>query len=156
MKTGILKAVENISLEKYKKIFTIYKRLNNMEQDFSENDIESGIVDENEDEYDYRNIGQIYAITIDDKTYIIYEDLDDGFRSLSYIEEYPELKSITPLIRPIKVVYGKIDDDASQTNKFLILNQKNCSLIFETYTDYSDSYYPLGIIHYHPENIGRV
>ena len=82
--------------------------------------------------------------------YFCYVDRDDGYRSYAMasllpIKDYPMIDNLKSYNLDVKIVPSAPNGDIKNN---LVLKCKD-KLIFECKTDYSDSYYPLGIIHDH-------
>lgn len=96
-------------------------------------------------------------IQLDGQSYVAYEDRDDGFRSYGRFyktDEAPKVK-----IPYQSVCVSTVEEDTYDDNdwpiRYTILRIHNAGggLILEVGTDHSDTYYPVAIFHYHPENL---
>lgn len=109
-----------------------------------------------QDEYGQTRDG--YYVIIDDVVYAFEIDHDDGWRSYGeiYIPEkitVHDIKNRFPAQEVIiKQYHGKY---TGRNNKqfYGIIDVVNGKTILEIGTDYTDSYYPLAICHYYPENM---
>lgn len=98
---------------------------------------------------------------IDDKTYGVYEDPDDGWRSYGRLEEVDDKCQYTFPPQSIKVVNEKVYNETDYgiyteyEDKFIIhiYDAINGKEVLVVGTDYSDDYYPLAIFNYTPENL---
>lgn len=99
------------------------------------------------------------VLTIDGQDYIAHPDPDDGYRSYATI--YATDKPIQRFFFPEQDVMIKnyhvdavVDDYFYDRKDWLeILNPETNELILSVGTDYSDSYYPMAIFKYNPENL---
>ena len=180
LKKGILKGIQQISEEEFYKIFKTAQKIEDIENEVNEE------IKEDEDRIDCTNLQtwreclgvyndagmrNIWIVNINDKSYIAYEDPDDGYRSYCNLMEFPLLECYNNLPIQVEVDYttnkykyhkevkSKIDDDynTEYDTRFNMLIFKNKKEVFSVYTDYTgDSYYPLGNTCYTPENLGEI
>ena len=106
---------------------------------------------------DYWDKREGYYIVIDDTVYAFEIDPDDGYRSYGdlYIPEHisaNNIKNRFPEQDVIIALYNREDTDGGK-QFYSILNAETGKTILEIGTDYTDSFYPMAICHYHPENM---
>lgn len=83
---------------------------------------------------------------LDGKTFSIYEDPQDSYRSVCTDIKFESLK--------IKRFSENVPVRISHTDKRLLLKDiRNNEIILEAGTDYSDKWYPCAILKVYPENI---
>lgn len=113
-------------------------------------------------EYGWSNKGiNVYLFCIDGKTYGAYEDPDDGYRSFGCLEEMDAKCQYTFPPQAVRVVNKRVDRKIEHDgwleyeNKFMIhiLDAVNGKEVLVVGTDYSESYYPMAIFNYTPENL---
>lgn len=163
--------IERIDLDKAKKVLAMLHKLQTISNEFDNSKIkvynEKGNEVEdcsyNKSEYGEGWCEQVYFITMKDKdlyyNWICFVDMDDGYRSYAGLYQiknkelcltknlevfdlncsYTENKSIEKKVKNLWV-------DKKIYDIHLKIKCKH-KTIFECYTDYSDSYYPIGIIH---------
>jgi hypothetical protein len=99
-----------------------------------------------------------FAIVIDGKTYLAVEDSDDGYRSYASLRPLGEGENVEVInqFEP-QLVYAEsfrdFDTDSDIDSKVIVLKNKFNQTVLEISTDYSDNYYPVGIVRYYPENL---
>lgn len=98
---------------------------------------------------DYANTPCI-LFTLDNITYRLVEDQDDGYRS--YCKEL-EIANTKPKYRfiPIEVLCKKSEEQ--YTDILEIIDIQSCKTILQIGTDKTDSYYPYCIFEWKPENM---
>ena len=112
-----------------------------------------------EDPYYLSEDANGYVFILDGKTYVVFEDPEDGYRSCGKICEakngeictniFPEQKVLVKYINGIK------EDDWCNYKiwYYEFRNPKTKKLILKIGTDNYDDYYPMSIFEYHPENL---
>lgn len=90
---------------------------------------------------------------LDNVTYLAAEDPDDGYRSmceeLAIVEEEPRFK-----VPDIQVFCDMKPNGRFEDNEILVIRDaNNGKVVLEIGTDYYDSYYPVFVCEYHPENL---
>lgn len=113
-----------------------------------------------EDGWGYKDIN-VYLFCIDGKTYGAYEDPDDGYRSFGCLEEMDAKCQYTFPPQAVRVVNERVDrinhEDGwhEYEDKFMthILDAVNGKEVLVVGTDFSESYYPMAIFNYTPENL---
>ena len=99
---------------------------------------------------------------IDGKTYGAYEDPDDGYRSFGCLEEMDAKCQYTFPPQAVRVVNESLDRKIAYEDgwieyedKFMmrILDAVNGKEVLVVGTDFSESYYPMAIFNYTPENL---
>ena len=148
---------KNLSIEEANKYLAMILSKQRMEKDFT---VESEEVYELPGAYveggkfSDKWTEQIYLVSMKNKNfydnYFCYVDRDDGYRSyaiasLLTIKDYPMIDNLKSYNLDVKIVPSAPKSDIKNN---LVLKCKD-KLIFECKTDFSDSYYPLGIIHDH-------
>lgn len=117
-------------------------------------------IDENDERNDTWSDLDGYAIIIDGNVYLAVEDHDDGYRSYAYLADGNKYGvEISNQFEP-QLVYAetgteKVEEDdwtLRDASYFRLKNQYG-QTVLEVSTDYSESYYPLGVVEYHPENL---
>ena len=97
-----------------------------------------------------------YYIIIDDTVYAFEHDPDDGYRSYGnlYIPDISanDIKNRFPAQDIIIIQHHREHTDGYK-HFYSILNAETGKAILEIGTDYTDSYYPIAICHYYPENM---
>lgn len=98
-----------------------------------------------------------YYIVIDDTVYAFERDPDDGYRSYGnlYIPEnisVNDIKNRFPA-QYIIITQRHLEDIDVDKQFYTIVNAETGKTILEIGTDYTDSYYPMAICHYYPENM---
>lgn len=98
------------------------------------------------------------ALCIDDKTFIAYNDPNDGYRSYGWIEESNREVFNTFPPQKVKITYHSWDgiDESGWSESghyYEITNPDDNSTILIVGTDTSDSYYPVALFQWHPENL---
>lgn len=147
--------LKNLSVEEANKYLAMIQTKQRMEKDFT---------DESEELYElpgaYWEGGkfsdkwteQIYIVSLKNKNfydnYFCYVDRDDGYRcyarvSLLPIKDYPMIDNLKSYNLDVEIVPSAPKGDIKNG---LVLKCRD-KFIFECKTDFSDSYYPLGIIH---------
>ena len=108
---------------------------------------------------DYWGECEGYYIVIDDTVYAFERDPDDGGRSYGnlYIPEnisVNDIKNRFPAEDVIITLYNRDKSDSYEDKRFYtIVNAETGKVILKIGTDYTESYYPVAICHYYPENI---
>ena len=108
-----------------------------------------------QDEYGQNHDG--YYVIIDDVVYAFEINHDDGWRSYGeiYIPEKISVHDIKNRFPAQEVIimqhHGRHIDENKQF--YSIIDVVSGKTILEIGTDYTDSYYPLAICHYYPENM---
>ena len=108
-----------------------------------------------QDEYGQTHDG--YYVIIDNVVYAFEIDHDDGWRSYGeiYIPEKISVHDIKNRFPAQEVIimqhHGRHIDENKQF--YSIIDVVSGKTILEIGTDYTDSYYPLAICHYYPENM---
>lgn len=87
---------------------------------------------------------------LDGVTYLALEDPDDGYRSCC--------RDLVPVGEPCKTRFPGVQvlcriDDRPDRSSLMLLDAENGELVLEVGTDYSDGYYPVCLLNYHPENM---
>lgn len=90
--------------------------------------------------------GECVKFTLDDVTYCVVEDPDDGYRSYMGDIYISDTKPRTTF-EPQKVIVTAIEDGIQ------LLNPKTSKTILMAYTADLDDWYPCCIFNYHPENM---
>lgn len=163
--------IERTDLDKAKKVLAMLNKLQTIGNEFEENSIK--VYDKhgtevedcsyNKVEYGEGWCEQVYFITMKNKdsyyNWICYVDMDDGYRSYAglYKINHKELclaKNLEAFNLNCSYIENKSIEkevkDSWVDKKIYDIHLKiKCKhkTIFECYTDYSDSYYPIGIIH---------
>lgn len=108
------------------------------------------------DEWNCTDIDGV-VLQIDGKNYVVYEDPDDSYRSYGRMHETDEAPKVVFLAEP---VYARNKSErGTDENMWLIdwelleLRNVEGELVLEIGTDHSDTYYPLAIFHWYPENL---
>ena len=105
----------------------------------------------------YGNIRDGYYIIIDNVVYAFEIDHDDGWRSYGdiYIPEKISVYSINNRFLAQEVIITLHHREHTDGNKefYTIVNAETGEVILEIGTDYSESFYPMAICHYYPENM---
>lgn len=100
-----------------------------------------------------------YIIVLDGKTYVVFEDPEDGYRSCGFIgyakgevckNTFPEQRI---LVRHFDGTKRWSDWYTSKMWYYEFLNPDTEELILKIGTDEYDDYYPNAILEYHPENL---
>lgn len=114
-------------------------------------------------ENDYGDEYNGYVIELDGVLYLAYEDPDDGYRSYSSLRPVAEGESfeIHNRFEPQLVVSEScrvtIDDPEDyfyeQDKQMFTLTNLRGGTVLEVTTDYSEDYYPVGWVKYHPEEL---
>lgn len=98
-------------------------------------------------------------VQIDGENYVAYEDPDDGYRSYGRFHKTDIApKTIFPRQR-VYIFTEEIDtydeDDFPVRLSILRIHRYGYGreIILEIGTDHSDTYYPVAIFHWHPENL---
>ena len=98
-----------------------------------------------------------YYIIIDNVVYAFEIDPDDGWRSYGYlyIPENISVNDIKNRFPAQDVIITQHHREHTDGNKhfYSIINAETGKTILEIGTDYTDSYYPMAICHYYPENM---
>lgn len=98
-----------------------------------------------------------YYVIIDDVVYAFEIDHDDGWRSYGeiYIPEKISVHDIKNRFPAQEVIIMQQHGNYIDENKqfYSIIDVVTRKTILELGTDYIDSYYPLAICHYYPENM---
>ncbi len=98
-----------------------------------------------------------YYIVIDGVVYAFECDPDDGYRSYGnlYIPENISENNIKNRFPAQDVIITQHHREHTDGNKhfYSITNAETGKTILEIGTDYTDSYYPVAICHYYPENM---
>ena len=163
--------IERTDLDKAKKVLTMLHKLQTIGNECEESSIkvynEKGNEVEdcsyNKSEYGEGWCEQVYFITMKNKdlyyNWICYVDMDDGYRSYAglYQIKHKEL-CLTKNLEAFDLncsytenqsIEKKVKDSWLDKKIYKIHLNIKCKhkIIFECYTDHSDSYYPIGIIH---------
>jgi hypothetical protein len=104
-----------------------------------------------------------WAIVLDGETYIAYYDPDDCYRSYAGIRKATdvECRSMNIINRfPPQEVFSKsyrekVEEDGwcqLDAETFRLVNFRG-DIVLDVSTDYSDNWYPVGHVEYHPENL---
>ena len=108
-----------------------------------------------QDKYDNTHDG--YYIIIDNNVYVFEIDHDDGWRSYGnlYIPENVSVNNIKNRFLAQEVIITQHHREHTDSNKefYTITDVETGKVILEIGTDYTDSYYPMAICHYYPENM---
>ncbi len=126
----------------------------------------SGVQEFHLDENDERNwawwgVIDGYAIVVDGKTYLAIEDPDDGYRSYAYIT-VPEnfVVEVTNQFEPQIVYVHNFHDTGEEEDGWMTRDEYGIRFdnqygqtVLSVSTDHSDSYYPIGMVEYNPENL---
>lgn len=102
---------------------------------------------------DYRPDANTIRFRLDDIVYIATEDAEDGYRScLGEIERSCcEITNTFPAIEVIaRQIKSEYDDSIDIVELIDIVNDK---IVLRVGTDYSDSYYPVFVNEFSPENM---
>jgi hypothetical protein len=86
---------------------------------------------------------------LDGVTYAAMEDPEDGYRSMLkgiVVTEQPLLNKFPPV--PVMATFTDADEDSILT----FYSLETSRVLFRIGTDYTDSYYPMFIFEFHPEN----
>lgn len=176
LKKGILKGIQQISEEQFYKIYKTVQKIEDIENEFKEE------IEEHEDRIDCTNIqtwreglvcsldgmSNIWIVNIDDKSYIAYEDPDDGYRSYGEVIELPIIECYNNFPVQVEVEYTSdryvlnksYEEKGIKTvfdTRYNLMIFKDKKEVFSVYTDYTeDSYYPSGNTCYTPENLGKI
>jgi len=147
--------LKNLSTEEANKYLALIQANQRMEKDFT---------DESEETYElpgsYWEGGkfsdkwteEIYLVSMKNKNfydnYFCFVDRDDGYRSYARasmlpIKDHPMMDNLKSYNLDVEIVPSASKGDIKNQ---LVLKCRD-KLIFECKTDYSDSYYPLGIIY---------
>lgn len=108
-----------------------------------------------EDKYGTTHEG--YYIIIDNVVYTFEIDRDDGYRSYGYIY-IPEKISVHDiknrfLAQDVVITPHNIEHTDENKQFYSISNAETGKTILEIGTEYTDSWYPMAICHYYPENM---
>lgn len=169
LKKGLFKGFKLLSGDELYKTCAIASKIANLMKDFKESEQAEADKDKHIKESidywkDYFNrymtdTVEAYFFTIDNCTYLCYEDLDDGYRSYAHCLKLPVLDSCINFPEPIEIEYT---EDYSETRNYcnpdgeiiyLLEVIKGTEEVISVFTDYSDSYYPSGVVFYKPENL---
>jgi hypothetical protein len=145
---------KNLSIEEANKHLAMILSKQRMEKDFEDIGIEYELPGAYWEggKFSDKWTEQIYLISMKNKNfydnYFCYVDRDDGYRSYSRasllpIKDYPMIDNLKSYNLDVKIVPSAPKGDIKND---LVLKCRD-KLIFECKTDYSDSYYPLGIIY---------
>lgn len=97
-----------------------------------------------------------YYIVIDDTVYAFERDPDDGYRSYGYLYipdiSVNNIKNRFPAQDVIITLNYREHTDGNK-QFYSITDVVTGKVILEIGTDYTDSYYPVAICHYYPENM---
>lgn len=112
-------------------------------------------------EYDEWTINDVKLFCLDGKTYGAYVDRCDGYRSYGHIGEVDYKCQYTFPPQPVQVVNACVNDVIKHDgwteyeDKFMIriLDATNGKEVLVVGTDNSDSFYPVAIFNYTPENL---
>lgn len=126
--------------------------------------IMTGIYTINADSYRYREDCECYILVLNGEYYIAYVNPDDGYRSYASLtclgNVLPDTVRIATTIPVDQDVYLKDVEIASEyeyadgpTQATQICNANTHETIMEIGTIYDDDYYPIGYIHYYPEEL---
>lgn len=106
---------------------------------------------------DYWGTYEGYYIIIDNSIYAFERDPDDGWRSYGklYIPENISVNDIKNRFPAQDVIITLNHREHIDGNKqfYVITDAITGKTILEIGTDYTDSYYPVAICHYYPENM---
>lgn len=100
-----------------------------------------------------------FVIELDGKTYVVFEDPEDGYRSCGKIDLAKNGEVCTNTFPEQKVLVKYFDGEykgewwTSQAWYYEFLNPDTNELILKIGTDNYDDYYPRSILEYHPENL---
>lgn len=105
----------------------------------------------------YENINGVVLILNGEK-YIMAEDQSDGYRSYGILvkdENVECLNTFPPQEIVIESKVTKITEhfDSISNEMMTIKNPFTNEIIIELGTENMDDYYPMGVFHYHPENL---
>ena len=163
--------IERTDLDKAKKVLAMLHKLQTISNEFEESSIkvynEKGNEVEdcsyNKSEYSEGWCEQVYFITMKNKdlyyNWICYVDMDDGYHSYAGLYQIKnkelcltknlEAFNLNCSYTENKRIEKEVKDSWLDKKIYNIHLKIKCKhkVIFECYTDYSDSYYPIGIIH---------
>ena len=110
-----------------------------------------------QDEYGHGRTHDGYYVIIDNVVYAFENDPDDGWRSYGkiYIPEKISVHDIKNrfLAQDVIIMQQHIEHTVENKDFYSIIDVVSGKTILEIGTDYTDSYYPLAICHYYPENM---
>lgn len=108
-----------------------------------------------EDEYFYNHRTLTANVfVIDGKHYGAFVDPDDGYRSYGYFAELAPEQIANATIYPFAPQDVVVKNMTSKSAHWILVKDPKTKLpILEIGTDYFDSYYPMAIFHYTPENM---
>jgi len=105
----------------------------------------------------YGNTRDGYYVIIDNVVYAFEIDHDDGWRSYGniYIPEKISVYSIKNRFLAQSVIIMQYHREHTDGNKhfYTITDAETGKTILEIGTDYTESFYPMAICHYYPENM---
>ena len=154
MKTGYLTCVTVLEYEEFVKIINIAAKMTAFEDDFKQQEHEKRFSNKEllKDIYDYETI---YLVTIDDFSIITFVEPDDGYRDRTVILIIPAI-NYKPLPKPVWVKYRFDRDTADIYGSALVIHNSKDETIFNCCTEDLNDWYPSGVVHYLPENMGVV
>lgn len=105
----------------------------------------------------YENINGIVLILNGEK-YIMAEDQCDGYRSYGILVKNENVECLNTFPPQEVVIESKVTKitehfDSISNEMMTIKNPFTNEIIIELGTENMDDYYPMGIFHYHPENL---
>jgi hypothetical protein len=146
-----LLGIELIDVEKANKYVEIKKRIDSIDNDFSDEEVEEV---NNYITFDESWCEQIYLITLKDsngyRNIICYCDKDDGYRSYAGKLDLNINEALCENLKHLNLkVYVKEDFKEIEGISYKLLIKYKSQKIFKCFTDSSfDEYYPVGIVNY--------
>lgn len=105
----------------------------------------------------YENINGVVLILNGEK-YIMAEDQCDGYRSYGILVKNENVECLNTFPPQEVVIESKVTKitehfDSISNEMMTIKNPFTNEIIIELGTENMDDYYPMGVFHYHPENL---
>lgn len=144
-----LLGIELIEVEKANKYMEIKKRIDSMQNDFTDEDAINSYIT-----FDDSWCEQIYLITLKDsngyRNIICYRDKDDGYRSYAGKFDLNINEALCENLKHLDLkVTVKEDFHIKDSISYKLLIKYKTQKIFKCFTDRSfDEYYPVGIVDY--------